>query len=461
MQKHPDIRLNSVFVIDDDLHLRQAICQWLELSGFKTRDFDRAYKAIDLLSAEFDGVVVSDVKMPEMDGLEFQGRMADIDRDIPLILITAHGDIAMAVNAIRAGAYDFIEKPLVPDLFLDVIRRALEKRALILENRLLKRNLAAAAGLDARLVGSSRAMLELKKEMLDIAPTDATIMLIGETGTGKEMVARGIHELSKRSAGPFYAVNCAAIPGQLADSELFGHERGAFTGADRQRIGRLEAARGGTLLLDEIGSMPLEVQGKLLRAIQEREIVPVGANIPRPVDFRIISATNEDPLNAVQQGKLREDLYYRINTVEIYVPPLRERKDDIPLLFELFLERAAELYDRDVELPTSQFYAELLKYAWPGNVRELKNTAERYALYGCNAGDRVLRSLCREEMHEMHPHTGLVEQVALFERQIIKGALKRHKGNMKAVLDDLGLPRRTLNEKMVRHGLSRMDGVDE
>jgi len=461
MQKHPDIQLNKVFVIDDDLHLRQSICQWLGLSGFETRDFDGARKAIDHLSPEFRGVVVSDVKMPEMDGLEFQGRMADIDRDIPLILITAHGDIAMAVSAIRAGAYDFIEKPLVPDLFLDVIRRALEKRALILENRLLKRNLAAAAGLDARLVGSSRAMLELKKEILDVAPSDATIMLIGETGTGKEMVARGIHELSKRNTGPFCAVNCAAIPGQLADSELFGHERGSFTGADRQRIGRLEAARGGTLLLDEITSMPLEVQGKLLRAIQEREIVPVGANTARPVDFRLISATNEDPLHAVQQGKLREDLYYRINTVELYVPPLRERKEDIPLLFELFLERAAELYDRDTELPTSQFYAELLKYPWPGNVRELKSTAERYALYGRSARDRVLRSLCRGELHEIYPHTGLVEQVALFERQIIKAALKRHKGNIKAVMDDLGLARRTLNEKMARHGLSRIESVDE
>ncbi len=325
-------------------------------------------------------LILIEYKMPEMDGLEFQSKMAAIDRDIPLILITAHGDIAMAVNAIRAGAYDFIEKPLVPELFLDVIRRALEKRALILENRLLKSNLTAAAGLDARLVGSSRAMLELKREIREIAPSDATVMLIGETGTGKEVVARGIHELSKRSSGPFCAVNCAAIPGQLADSELFGHERGSFTGADRARIGRLEAARGGTLLFDEITSMPLEIQGKLLRAIQEREVVPVGANLPRPIDFRIISATNDDPLRAVQQGKLREDLYYRINTVELYVPRLKERKEDIPLLFELFLERAAELYDREIALPTPQFYAELLKYPWPGNVRELKSIAERYVL---------------------------------------------------------------------------------
>jgi two-component system C4-dicarboxylate transport response regulator DctD len=367
----------------------------------------------------------------------------------------------MAVQAMHEGAYDFIEKPFEPERIIDILRRALEKRALVLENRMLKQNLTVAAGLDARLVGSSESMLFLKKEIADVAPSTAAVMLVGETGTGKEMVARSIHDLSKRQTGPFCAVNCAAIPTQIAESELFGHARGAFTGAERQRTGRLEAAKGGTLFLDEVTSMPMEVQVKLLRAIQEKEIVPVGSNTIRSVDFRLISATNEDPLKAMGQGRLREDLYYRLNTVEIIVPPLRNRKEDIPLLFSLFMERAAETYDREIELPGPKIFAALIGHQWPGNVRELKSAAERYVLYGSDAWERLLKSLVRQDGSDPASGTSLSEQIHFFERQIIKDTIKRHRGNIKAVINELNLPRRTLNEKMAKYGLSRADLSDE
>jgi two-component system C4-dicarboxylate transport response regulator DctD len=447
----------QVFFVDDDQAMRDSAREWLELSGFEVRDFDRAEKALKALVAEFSGVVVSDVKMPGMNGIAFMRAVAQVDPDIPVVLVTAHGDISMAVEAIRDGAYDFIEKPFDPDRILEVVRRALEKRRLVLENRLLKSDLAAAEGLDARLVGSSPAMRALKREIVNIAPTDASVLLVGETGTGKDVAARCLHDLSLRRGRTFMAVNCAAIPTQIAESEFFGHQRGAFTGAQRQRIGRLEAAKGGTLFLDEITSMPLEIQGKMLRALQDKEITPVGSNSPRPVDFRLLSASNHDPMQAIVKGQLREDLYYRLNTVELTIPPLRERREDIPLLFSLFLERAAETFGREVEPPDSRGMAALMAHDWPGNVRELKNMAERYVLSGLAAGERLSRLLAGRQEASLDASLG--DHVAWFERQLIAEAIKRHQGNMKAVMADLGLPRRTLNEKMVKFGLSRSNGL--
>jgi two-component system, NtrC family, C4-dicarboxylate transport response regulator DctD len=450
-----------VYFIDDEKHMRASVRQWLELAGFACEDFDRAGKALDLLSRSFAGVVLSDVKMPGMDGRAFQRAAYELDPDIPVVLITAHGDITMAVEAIRAGAYDFIEKPFEPERILEVVRRALEKRRLVLENRELRVSLAAAEGLDARLMGSSLAMRALKREIVNIASTTANILLVGETGTGKEVVARCLHELSPRRSQPFLAVNCAAIPPQLAESELFGHERGAFTGAIRPRVGKLEAANGGTLLLDEVSSMPLDIQGKLLRALQDREVLPVGSNTPRPVDFRLVSAVNEDPGEAIRGGRLREDLYYRLSTVEMTMPPLRERKEDVPTLFSLFLDRAANTYDREVQPPGPEFMAALMRHRWPGNVRELKNLAERYALSSLSAA-RFLPGLVSEpESAGAQAGTTLADQVALFERQLIKETIKRHQGDMKAVMDELSLPRRTLNEKMAKYGLTRSDGLEQ
>jgi two-component system C4-dicarboxylate transport response regulator DctD len=450
-----------VFFIDDEKAIRASVRQCLELADFVCQDFMRAQEALAQITPQFPGVVISDVKMPGMDGLALQKAVHALDPDIPVVLVTAHGDIGMAVEAMRAGAYDFMEKPFESEAILEVTGRALEKRRLVLDNRELRLDLAAAEGLDARLVGSSPAMRALKREIVNIAPTVASVLLVGETGAGKEVVARCLHELSPRRARPFLALNCAAIPPQLAESELFGHERGAFTGAVRSYRGKLEAAAGGTLFLDEITSMPLEVQGKLLRALQDREVLPVGSNTPRTVEFRLISAANEDPREAIAKGRLRADLYYRLSTLELAIPPLRQRGQDLPLLFSLFLDRAASTYDREVQPPGPEFMASLLRHTWPGNVRELKNLAERYALSsrpealpptGVGAGDMAGPAAAS---------ASLAEQVQHFERQIIKDALKRHHGDIKAVMDDLGLPRRTLNEKMAKFGLSRSTSLEQ
>ncbi|MBI4800397.1 MAG: sigma-54-dependent Fis family transcriptional regulator [Desulfarculus sp.] len=444
-----------VLFIDDEATMRTSVRQWLELAGLACQDFDRAQKALDTLSPGFARMVLTDVKKPGMDGLALQRAVFELDPDIPVVLVTAHGDITMAVESMRAGAYDFIEKPFDPERILDVVRRALEKRRLVLENRELRQDLAAAEGLDARLMGSSPSMRALKREIVNIAPTKANVLLVGETGTGKEVVARCLHELSPRRSHPFLAVNCAAIPQQLAESELFGHERGAFTGATHPRVGKLEAASGGTLFLDEISSMPLEVQGKLLRVLQDREVLPIGSNTPRPVDFRLVSATNEYPQEAIRNARLREDLYYRLSTVEWVIPPLRERKEDVPMLFSLFLDRAANTYDREVQPPSAEQMLSLMRHAWPGNVRELKNLAERYALSSLSALSTLPGFWSASGAVRSAPATPLAEQVQLFERQIIKDAIKRHQGDMREVMAELSLPLRTLNEKMAKYGLLR------
>lgn len=449
-----------VFFIDDEKAIRTSVRQCLELDDWDCQDFARAQEALERIGPRFTGMVLTDVKMPGMGGLELQKAIHAIDPDIPVVLVTAHGDIAMAVEAMRAGAYDFIEKPFEPERILEVVRRALEKRRLVLDNRELRLDLAAAEGLDARLVGSSPGMRLIKREIVNIASTPASVLLVGETGTGKEVAARCLHESSPRRERPFMALNCGAIPHQLAESELFGHERGAFTGAVRSHRGKLEAAAGGTLFLDEITSMPLEVQGKLLRALQDREVLPVGGNVARPVEFRLLSATNENPKEAIEKGRLRQDLYYRLSTVELVIPPLRERGEDVLQLFSLFLDRAATTYDREVQPPGAEFIAGLMRHNWPGNVRELKNLAERYALSSLSALAMLCPPASESTPCTTSPGAPLAEQVQLFERQLIKDAIKRHQGEMKAVMEDLGLPRRTLNEKMAKFGLSRTTDLD-
>ncbi|MCG8635606.1 MAG: sigma-54 dependent transcriptional regulator [Desulfobacterales bacterium] len=443
----------EIYIVDDDRSMRDSTRQWLELAGYSVRDFDRAAKALDIIGQDMNVIIISDVKMPKIDGIAFQKALAGIDPDIPVILITAHGDISMAVEAIRNGAYDFLEKPFEPERILDSVQRAVEKRKLIMENRELRSQLTAAHGLDARLVGANPKMRALKQQIMGLAPTEASIMIVGETGTGKEVVARCLHDWSSRKEALFLAVNCAAIPATMAESELFGYEAGAFTGAGQRHRGKLEAASGGTLFLDELSSMPLEIQGKLLRALESRRITRLGSNTPTPVDFRLITAMNITPDQAIDSEKLRKDLYYRLNTMELTIPALRERKDDISSLFSLFLERAAEMYDCLPDMPGPAGYSALMAHDWPGNVRELKSIAERY----------VLSNLAREERLSklLAPDTGaeegasLAQQVRHFERHLIKDSLKRHSGRINRVMAELGIPRRTLNEKMARYKLSR------
>jgi two-component system C4-dicarboxylate transport response regulator DctD len=436
--------LNSVMVVDDESSIRSAVEQWLSLSGFEVQLFSRADECLAQLPEHFPGVILSDVRMPGMTGLQLLAEVQRRDADLPVILLTGHGDVPMAVDAMRDGAYDFLEKPFSPETLLGSLRRALDKRRLVLENRALHQQADNRAKLDATLLGVSRGLQTLRRQVLDLAALPVNVLIRGETGSGKELVARCLHDFGPRASQPFVALNCAAIPEQLFEAELFGHESGAFTGAQGKRIGKLEYADGGTLFLDEIESMPLAQQVKLLRVLQEQKLERLGSNQSIRVDLRIIAATKPDLLDEARAGRFREDLAYRLNVAELRLPPLRERREDIPLLFESFAQHAAERLGRSFAPLTGPQLSHLLSHDWPGNVRELANVAERQVL---GLGEPTPASV--------DPGQSLAAQQEAFEAHCLRAALTRHKGDVKAVLEELQLPRRTFNEKMQRHGLSR------
>lgn len=441
--------LNSVIVVDDEASIRTAVQQWLSLSGFSVQLFARAEECLAQLPEHFPGVIVSDVRMPGIDGLQLLERLQALDPDLPVILLTGHGDVPMAVEAMRNGAYDFLEKPFTPQTLLGSLRRALEKRQLVLENRRLHQQADLKARLENTLLGMSQGLQSLRRQVLDLASLPVNVLIRGETGSGKERVARCLHDFGPRADKPFVALNCAAIPETLFEAELFGHESGAFTGAQGKRIGKLEYANGGTVFLDEIESMPLAQQAKLLRVIQEQKLERLGANQSISVDLRIIAATKPDLLEEARAGRFREDLAYRLNVAELRLAPLRERREDIPLLFEHFARAAAERLGRTAPPVSGGQLAQLLAHDWPGNVRELANAAERHAL-GLGAPS-VEASVAGQS---------LAGQMEAFEAQCLRAALRQYKGEIKAVMEALQLPRRTLNEKMQRHGLVRDDFLE-
>lgn len=436
--------LNSVMVVDDESSIRSAVEQWLSLSGFEVQLFSRADECLAQLPKHFAGVILSDVRMPGMTGLQLLAEVQQRDADLPVILLTGHGDVPMAVDAMRDGAYDFLEKPFSPETLLASLHRALEKRRLVLENRALHEQADNRTKLDATLLGVSRGLQTLRRQVLDLAALPVNVLIRGETGSGKELVARCLHDFGPRADKPFVALNCAAIPEQLFEAELFGHESGAFTGAQGKRIGKLEYADGGTLFLDEIESMPLAQQVKLLRVLQEQKLERLGSNQSIRVDLRIIAATKPDLLDEARAGRFREDLAYRLNVAELRLPPLRDRREDIPLLFESFARHAAERLGRTFPPLSGPQLSHLLSHDWPGNVRELANVAERQVL-----------GLGEPEPLGIDRGQSLAAQQEAFEAQCLRAALTRHKGDVKAVLEELQLPRRTFNEKMQRHGLSR------
>ncbi len=359
---------DQVIFVDDEATIREAVQQWLELSGFEVRLCLRAEECLGALDKSFAGVVISDVRMPGMDGLQLLANLQAVDRDLPVIMVTGHGDVPMAVEAMRQGAYDFIEKPFTPERLLGSLRRALEKRRLVLENRRLKEQASLKDQVDARLLGVSKPMEALRRQVLALAPTPVNVLIRGETGSGKELVARCLHDFGPRADKPFVALNCAAIPEQLFESELFGHESGAFTGAQGKRIGKLEHAHGGTLFLDEIESMPLAQQVKLLRVLQEQQLERLGSNQSIHVDLRVIAATKPDLLAEARAGRFREDLVYRLNVAELRLPPIRERREDIPLLFEHFASVASQRLGREPQPAAPAELARLMAHDWPGNV---------------------------------------------------------------------------------------------
>ncbi len=443
--------LTQVLLIDDDPHLRQALSQTLDLAGLKVQVLGDAQGVADRIDKDWPGVVVTDIRMPGIDGLQLLGQLRERDPDLPVLLITGHGDVPLAVQAMRAGAYDFLEKPFPSDQLLDSVRRALDLRRLVLENRSLRLALSDRQQLSGRLVGQSPAMQRLREQIGALAATNADVLILGETGAGKEVVARALHDLSARRDGPFVAINAGALAESVVESELFGHEQGAFTGAQKRRIGKFEFANGGTVFLDEIESMSLDVQVKLLRLLQERVVERLGANQLIPLDIRVIAATKEDLRHAADQGRFRADLYYRLNVASLRIPPLRERGEDALLLFQHFADSARNRHGMAPRSLDSSQRALLLTHGWPGNVRELQNAAERFALGLDLALDNTPVDLPKVE-------GGLSEQVEAFERALIAAELTRPHGSLRSVAEALGLPRKTLSDKLRKHNLSFSGG---
>ncbi len=444
----------SVVLIDDEEDVLHAGKQTLELEGIDVRAFRDAESALSLLAPGWCGIVLSDVKMPGMNGMELLRLVRAVDPELPVILITGHGDVAMALKAIRDGAYDFIEKPAAPEQLIDVVQRALEKRNLVLENRALRHELESLSGMDSRIVGRSEGIEKVRHTIANIADTGIDVLIEGETGTGKELVARCLHDFSARRGKRFVALNCGALPESIIESELFGHEPGAFTGAVKRRVGKLEFADGGTVFLDEIESMPVGLQVKLLRVLQERTIERLGGNETIPIAVRVVAATKLDLMAEAEAGRFRKDLFYRLNVARIAIPPLRERKSDVPLLFHHFLHKACQRFRRDMpELPDSH-KANLMARSWPGNVRELGNAAERYAL---GLSDMQAQEPVGRTATEGDAPTSLEVQLDAFERQIIAAALRKTGGRVGQAAEALGILRKTLYLRMRKFGLDRKD----
>ncbi|WP_324134722.1 sigma-54 dependent transcriptional regulator [Bosea sp. (in: a-proteobacteria)] len=437
----------EVAFVDDDPDLRDANAQALRLAGFTAVPLGSAQAALDRMGLDYAGVVVTDVRMPVMDGIELFRRLRALDPDIPVIVISGHADIAMAVEAMSEGAYDFIAKPYSTDRLVETLRRAIEKRALVLENRKL-RALAVAPDEETALLGEAPAIVRLRQTIRDLADIDVDVLVLGETGTGKEVVANLLHRLSRRRSKPFVALNCGALPDSVIESELFGYEVGAFTGAQKKRIGRIEHSSGGTLFLDELDSMPLSAQVKLLRVLEMREIAPLGSNELRRVDLRVVAATKLDLGDPAQRGAFRADLYHRLNVVTLRIPPLRERRRDVPLLFAQFLARAARRFGREVPVLDRSVERHLVENGWAGNVRELVHFAERVAL-GV-AGDTPTA-----QTRENLAAASLPDRLNAIEANLIREALEASRGDVRATLETLGIPRKTFYDKLARHGIDR------
>ncbi len=434
----------SLLLVDDDRQVRNAGKQTLELAGYSVTCCESAEQAVKFITRDV-GALITDVRMPGVDGFALMEKALSIDPDLPVIMITGHGDVSMAVRAIRGGAYDFIEKPYPSEILIDTVRRALERRRLVMENRMLKEELADAG--DTAIIGRTPAIERMRTIIAAVAKTDADVLVMGETGTGKELVARALHHQSTRQPHKFVALNCGAMPESIFESELFGHEPGTFTGASKRRVGRIEYANKGTLFLDEIESMPMSLQVKILRVLQERVIEPLGTNEAIPVDLRVVAATKIPLKVASAEGRFREDLYYRLNVVMIHIPPLRERREDIPLLFQHFVMKAATRYGQEPPKLTSALLHRLTSYAWPGNVRELRNAADRFVL---GLGDEV--DALGPEPAASH-RLSLSQQVEMFEKSVIENELALHQGNVKATVEALAIPRKTFYDKLRRLGI--------
>jgi two-component system NtrC family response regulator len=448
----------SVLVVEDEAAQRTLIVEILERAGYRLRSADAVDAALDAVADEVPDLVLCDWRMPGRNGGELLDELRRRELGCGFIVMTAYGSIAHAVEAVRLGADDYLGKPFERDALLLAVQRVLRTRRLESENRRLREAVGDEARF-GRLIGATPVMQDLYRTIDKVAATDATVLVVGESGTGKELVARTLHRASGRGDGPFVAVNCAAIPESLIESELFGHEKGAFTGAHRRREGRFEEADGGTLFLDEIASMPLALQATLLRVLQDRRVTRLGGSGEIEVDVRVVAASNRDLPEEVRQGRFREDLYYRLNVVPVELPPLRDRRDDIPLLAAALLERAAARHGREVAAMPPAVVRALMEHGWPGNVRELANAVERMVLLAedgrldVNDLPPAVRGSDGERDAPVRlPAEGL--EWDAMEKSLLQQAVERSAGNRAAAARLLGLSYKAFLYRLEKHGLA-------
>jgi two-component system, NtrC family, nitrogen regulation response regulator NtrX len=446
----------AILVVDDEPGVRTALSGVLRDEGYEVDVVDTGEGCLDRTIRVVYDVILLDIWLPGIDGLATLQRLRDRQVDSAVIMISGHGNIESAVKAIRTGAHDFIEKPLSLEKTVLAVANALRQRRLEQENRVLR----ARVDQDLTMVGESYAMHQLREQVAMAAPTNGRVLIFGESGTGKELVARTVHALSRRRSGPFIEVNCAAIPEELIESELFGHVRGAFTGAVADRRGKFELADGGTVFLDEIADMTLKTQAKVLRALQEQIVEPVGGSAKVRVDTRVLAATNKDLPTEIKAGRFREDLFFRLNVIPIFVPPLRERREDVPWLAEHFIRVFAREYGRRIKSLDPSAAAVLEAYPWPGNVRELRNAIERLMIMvpGDVMTERDLAFLGGATLPATpgaaEPPVTLFEARERFEREYILRTLALHQGNISKTAEVLGVERSNLYRKMRSLGIA-------
>ena len=453
---------SSILVVDDDDAHRSMLRTMLRSWGFTVEEATDGDEAVERVRERAFDAVLSDVRMARMDGIHALKAMLEYNPALPVVLMTAYSSVETAVDALRLGAYDYLVKPLDFDLLRETLEQAIERSQHSVENRELRRQLTEASA-SQEIIGRSDQLKRMLGFIETVAPTEATVLITGESGTGKELVARALHTASTRADKPLVTVNCAALTETLLESELFGHEKGAFTGADRRREGRFVQANGGTLFLDEIGEMPLQLQAKLLRALQQGEIQRVGSDIPITVDVRVIAATNRNLLREAQEKRFREDLFFRLNVISIEVPALRQRGDDIPLLAAYFLQRFAERNRKSIKGFSPQALDSMRRYQWPGNVRELENAVERAVILCC--GDLVTPAELPDTVaHAPEPEEApeTAEAISLagmaledVERLAIEDTMRQTGDNKSEAARRLGITRATLHNKLRKYGLEQ------
>jgi len=445
----------SILIVDDDIVVRDSLGKWFESEGFDVSIAPGAAAALEMLAGRRFDLALVDIKMPGVDGIELQAKLREIDPSMPVIIMTGFASVETAVKALKNGAYDYITKPFDPDELVHLVNKAISHKRAEKEVSRLRENLEQIFP-ETKLIGQSPAMKRVIELVETVAPTDATVLITGESGTGKEVVARAIHALSPRRYNPMVVIHCGALTESLLESELFGHERGAFTGAQARKKGKFEVADGGTVFLDEISDISLKVQTELLRVLQEKEIVRVGDTMPIKVDFRAIAATNKSLERLVEERLFRPDLYYRLNVFTINLPPLRERREDIPLLANHFLEKFARQMNRPVQRLAPETLELLMRYDWPGNVRELENSIER-ALLMRREGD-----LKPEDFpFQLHPSGPLIatgRRLEDVERAHIERILAETSWNLSKAARILDIDRTTLYNKIRKYGLREPAG---